>query len=377
MQALEYPGSETLVINTSTAPGSQPIIRPNAIIKADSLSFLIWDVADFKKQEEFMQDFGMLTHSKSSSELYMHGYEGSPYLYYGRKAKKSKFVGIGFTVNEKSDLSTLSQATGQPIEKLNRPGGGSVVRLMDPNGVVIEVCHGIKQLKKIDTRRDILNTNTRNNIVRINEGQRPPLIASPVLDIGHCVTGTNDFEGTTTWYMKHLGLIPTDVLCLEDGSPTVTFMRLDRGDKPSDHHAVVVGKGGGEGYLHSAYEVVDMDAVAQGQQFLKMKKKYKHFWGIGRHILGSQEFDYWYDPHGFEFEHYADGDVYTASHPTEYHPLDTGNIYAWGHDLPAAMFALKPAQILSMIKGLFNGQVTFSWIKLAKKAVSRSPRPWL
>jgi hypothetical protein len=32
------------------------------------------------------------------------------------------------------------------------------------------------------------------------------------------------------------------------------------------------------------------------------KKKYKSVWGVGRHILGSQIFDYWWDPTGFMIE---------------------------------------------------------------------------
>jgi catechol 2,3-dioxygenase-like lactoylglutathione lyase family enzyme len=374
---LEYPGSKTLAISKDTPPGSQPLIRPEAIIKADSLAYLIWDVANIDKQETFLHDFGMLTYKKNATDIYMRGYGSSPYLYYGRKAKKSAFVGIGFNVNNHKDLVTLSKKTGQRIEKIQRLGGGEMVSLMDPSGITVEVCFGIEKVNKIDTRRTALQANNSDNVTRINSGQRAPLMPSPVLKLGHCVLGTNLFEDTAHWYMRHLGLIPTDALCLEDGSPTVTFMRFDRGDNPSDHHAIVVGKGGGEGYLHSAYEVVDVDAVAQGQQFLKMTKKYKHFWGIGRHILGSQVFDYWNAPDGFEFEHYSDGDVYTSSHPTEYHPLDTGNIYAWGHDLPKAMFALKPAQVWGIVRGIIKGDVSFTWLKQAKKAVSRPARPWL
>ena len=31
-------------------------------------------------------------------------------------------------------------------------------------------------------------------------------------------------------------------------------------------------------------------------------------WGVGRHILGSQVFDYWYTPDEFMIEHYSDGE---------------------------------------------------------------------
>ncbi|MFC6908882.1 hypothetical protein ACFQGS_21715 [Novosphingobium lubricantis] len=37
------------------------------------------------------------------------------------------------------------------------------------------------------------------------------------------------------------------------------------------------------------------------------------FWGVGRHVLGSQVFDYWLDPNGFELEHWTDGDQLKAS----------------------------------------------------------------
>lgn len=373
---LQYPGSDTLPINKKTPPGSQPINTPDAYIKADALAYLIWDVADLSVQETFLTDFGMLTEHKTSKELFMRGYGDSPYLYFGRKAKKSAFVGMGIKVNSRQDLKVLSQKTGKPIQKIPRINGGEMVSLLDPNGIVIEVTFGIAPVKEIVTRREPLPTNSSGNLLRVNSGQRAPLMPSPILKLGHCVTGTPNFENTLHWYLQHLGLIATDVLCLPDGSPTVTFLRFDRGDKPADHHSIVVGKGSA-GYLHSAYEVVDMDAVAQGQQYLKMKKKYKHFWGIGRHLLGSQVFDYWHGPDDFEFEHYADGDAFTSDNPTQYHPLDSGNIYSWGHDLPKAMFALKPAQLLGVVRGLIKGDVKLAWLKQAKKAISRPARPWL
>ena len=37
---------------------------------------------------------------------------------------------------------------------------------------------------------------------------------------------------------------------------------------------------------------------------------YFRSWGIGRHIQGSQIFDYWRDPDGFLVEHFTDGDMF-------------------------------------------------------------------
>ena len=184
----------------------------------------------------------------------------------------------------------------------------------------------------------------------------------------------SDFDQSWAWYRKHLGLLPTDVLCSATGRPLLAFNRLDKGSEPADHHTVVLAGGPEVGIMHSAFETFDQDAIGQGQQFLKMKG-WKHFWGIGRHILGSQIFDYWLDPHGFEVEHYADGDVFDDAHATGYHLLDRGGLWAWGNDVPDAM---KPKPTLKMLIALLFGssdkrKVLFEM----KKAMDRVPRPWL
>lgn len=374
--ALVYPGSEGTLVNSVTPPGSRPLLRPEPIVKVDRLAYLLWDVADIAAQEEFLLDFGMCTIVSTTDALIMRGHGSEHYLYVGQLAKKTAFRGAGFCVNSLDELNCLADATGEKVAQLNRPGGGHVVTLCGPNDLIIEVCYGIGEVDPLDTRTEALPVNTPSEKKRVNRGQRAPLEPSAVMKLGHCVTGVNNIEEALQWYMRHLGLIPTDVLCLGDATPAICFLRLDRGDEPADHHTFVVGKGAGEGYLHSAYEVLDVDSVAQGQQYLKMKK-YKHVWGIGRHILGSQIFDYWQDPNGFEFEHYADGDVFTADYPTGYHPLDPGNVYAWGQDMPASMLKPGPKQILSIFKGLIKGDITLGWLKQALKQTSRPPRPWL
>jgi hypothetical protein len=57
-------------------------------------------------------------------------------------------------------------------------------------------------------------------------------------------------------------------------------------------------------------------------------------WGVGRHLLGSQIFDYWRDPWGQKHEHYADGDLFDSSQKPGYHLLDRQGLYQWGPDLP-------------------------------------------
>jgi hypothetical protein len=57
-------------------------------------------------------------------------------------------------------------------------------------------------------------------------------------------------------------------------------------------------------------------------------------WGIGRHVLGSQMFDYWKDPWGSELEHWSDGDLFTAADPSNKAGLEDLLAVQWGQVHP-------------------------------------------
>jgi hypothetical protein len=85
-------------------------------------------------------------------------------------------------------------------------------------------------------------------------------------------------------------------------------MRCDRGEEWTDHHSVFLVGTGAPGHNHSAFETANIDDTFLGHFHLARNAEYRHEWGIGRHILGGQVFDYWTDPFGFTVEHWSDGD---------------------------------------------------------------------
>jgi hypothetical protein len=115
-------------------------------------------------------------------------------------------------------------------------------------------------------------------------------------------------------------------------------MRCDRGAEHTDHHTVGLAQvppGAPLGVHHTSFETIDLDAVGMGSEWLKAKGWDKqHVWGIGRHYLGSQVFDYWRDPFGNMIEHFADGDLFDASVPTALHPVGKESLYQWGPVVP-------------------------------------------
>ena len=61
-----------------------------------------------------------------------------------------------------------------------------------------------------------------------------------------------------------------------------------------------------------SFEVPDVDAVFMDHEYLTRLGKYEHMWGVGRHLLGSQVYDYWCDPYGRVHEQWADTDRLNA-----------------------------------------------------------------
>ena len=66
--------------------------------------------------------------------------------------------------------------------------------------------------------------------------------------------------------------------------------------------------------------MADFDDLMVGHDHLLADDR-RHYWGIGRHVLGGQIFDYWKDPLGFTVEHWTDSDLLTADAPGRRAPL--------------------------------------------------------
>ena len=133
--------------------------------------------------------------------------------------------------------------------------------------------------------------------------------------------------------MGRFGLIPSDVLTLHDGTPVLGFFRFDRGAEPADHHSIALIMGPEARLLHVATETLDIEAVGQGQHFLR--REVGPTTGASAAISWEvRSSSYWKDPVGDEWEHYADGDLMTADSPTGHQVFDRGGLWTWGDDLP-------------------------------------------
>ncbi|CAM5680507.1 hypothetical protein SVIOM342S_03704 [Streptomyces violaceorubidus] len=136
------------------------------------------------------------------------------------------------------------------------------------------------------------------------------------------VLQTQVFAHALDWYLDTLGMIVSDFHFLDgqrERGPVMAFIRCDQGGVAVDHHTLAMHLGPGTGYVHSAYQVTDLDAIAAGGEYLA-ERGYQRSWGIGRHIQGSQ-LDYWRDPNSFMLEHFADGDLFSCDVEPGWSPM--------------------------------------------------------
>ncbi|WP_413795175.1 MULTISPECIES: VOC family protein [unclassified Pseudomonas] len=330
---------------------AQPARHPQPTVKAQALGYLIFERPDLDLAERFLRDFGLRPVQRGPKTLYLRGTGTAPYCYRVHQAERTRFLGFGLALASRADLERIARLPGaSAIEALDGPGGGKRVRLTDPSGFLVEATHGQQPVESL-SHRAALPFNLVDEQPRINATQRPPITPPEIIKLGHVVLEVADFQATCTWYTQHFGFIPSDVQVLPDGSPAVAFLRLDLGETPADHHTLALAQGFMATYSHSAYEVVDTDAVGMGQRVLR-ECGWKHAWGIGRHILGSQIFDYWQDPWGDKHEHYCDGDLFTADRPAGLHAISAEAMSQWGQRMPRSF--TKPAISLSSLWALMR-----------------------
>jgi hypothetical protein len=137
------------------------------------------------------------------------------------------------------------------------------------------------------------------------------------------------------WFRETLGFVCSDDV-YEGSKDNLlgSFNRFDRGATYVDHHAFFCIRNNRAGLNHLSFEVQDIDDVFMGHEHMQRLGKYEHMWGIGRHLLGSQIYDYWSDPWGRVHEHWSDTDRLNAKNGSNLLSAEEGFRSQWGERAP-------------------------------------------
>lgn len=301
------------------------------IIRADDVAFPRFSAPDLDEMERFLRSFGMQRAARTDDALYMRGSDADHHVHVTHLGAPG-FLGLAFRAT-RADLEVLAAATGAQVEPSGEPGGGLVVHLHDPDGRVVDVVADLDPVTPVEVRAHP-PLNVGDQRPRVDVLQRVPLGPSQVKRFGHAAIKTTSLATLADWYSRTLGLLVSDDVYLSTPEePLGRFMRCDRGDLPADHHSLLILETGEVRLGHCAWEVADVDDLMAGHDHLLADQR-RHYWGVGRHVLGGQVFDYWKDPLGFTVEHWTDADLLTSVVPAGARSL-VEPINQWGPAPPA------------------------------------------
>lgn len=325
--------------------GEHPGRSRNPVIKVHDIAWLEFAKPDLLRAEAFAQAFGFSTSSRSDDEIHLRGTDpGAPCVIL-RRGRRTRFLGVAFRAQDEIDVLRLADSTGAPTRALPESIGGLAVDLTDPSGIPVHVVAGTHSLPELP-RQQPHTFNFGHDLLRTNTTQRPPQIPTRVQRLGHVVLQSTRYLEALNWYLDNLGMIVSDFLYFpgqRDRGPAMSFIRCDRGDTPTDHHTLAMALGPRNRYVHSAYQVADLDAMAAGGEYLQ-HRGYQRSWGIGRHIQGSQLFDYWRDPDGFLVEHFADGDMFDNTLEPGWAAFTASGLAQWGPPVTKDFLGTAPSR---------------------------------
>lgn len=299
---------------------------------AHDILYARYELTDLDLAEVFMTDFGLVTVARDDRLLRMRAVESAPWVYEAVAGERNRFLGLGFAVGSSAALERLSSLPGSsPVQALGGSGSGHVVRMTMPDGFEIDAVWGTEAPHALGVRRPYaFNAGHRKR--RANASVRQRAEPAPALRLGHVVLHVSDHRASVAWLRERLGLLASDYFGPPTGDvadATGTFLRVDRGSELVDHHCLLVLGSERIGVHHISFEMQDLDHVMAAHEHLA-SRGWQLDCGVGRHLLGSQIYDYWRDPAGFRVEHYTDGDVVNHEHQATVFSGTAAETTQWG-----------------------------------------------
>jgi hypothetical protein len=306
-------------------------------INLNHIAHVYYTHKNLDKAHQFLLDFGFSVTQRSDDKIYYRGYGTEPFLYCASKGTEDVFGGAAWVVDSIEDLKLATKLPGAtPIHDSDAPGGGKRVTFYDPvDNFPFHLVYGQTSVQITETFPELQYNFPTSKHRPVNKTQRFKQGPAPVHKLGHFGLCVTDFNKAVEFYTSNFNFKPSDFVY--DGKTNhdhTVFLHLDRGKEMVDHHSFFFFQGPKFHVHHSSFEVFDFDIQMLGHTWLT-EKKYENCWGVGRHVMGSQIFDYWFDPSRFMVEHYVDGDLVNDETPTSRTKAGPGNLHVWGPEVPA------------------------------------------
>lgn len=294
---------------------------PAAVHSVHRFTFTVPDLAEAAR---FYTCFG-LDVRRDGDRLHLRTF-GHPHVWAhvleGGERKRLQYVAYGIHADDVDSFAQRIAAQGrarEPHPLAQEPG----LWLRDPDGLALQLVVAPKVSPSAPSVPRLPVP------VAPGQGQAAPRSRlGPVRPryLSHILQFTPDVPGMLAFCSSMLGLRLSD-----RSGDAIAFLHTPHG---SDHHLVAFAKSDGPGLHHSSWDVPGLDEVGQGMDQMR-SAGYGEGWGVGRHVLGSNYFNYVQDPWGSFCEYSAGIDHVPAGldWPAADHPAEDA-LFVWGPAVP-------------------------------------------
>jgi catechol 2,3-dioxygenase-like lactoylglutathione lyase family enzyme len=302
--------------------------RPD-VLAAHSVDRFVFTVPDLAVAHKFYEAFGLrIIQENARLDLYTFG---NPHcwgsIFQDGSRKQLQFVRMGIFAQDADAFRERIHKAGASMDPHPLAAGLPVesgsMWVKNPDGMPMQLVVASKVSPSAPTqptsRLPALSGRgaapSRSQVARV----RPR-------NLSHILMFSPDVPRMVAFCESMLGLRLSD-----RNADAIAFCHTPHG---SDHHLVAFAKSNAVGLHHTSWDVGSFDEVGQGAEQMR-QAGWGQGWGVGRHVLGSNYFNYVEDPWGSFCEYSAgidfippDLDWPAADHPPE------DSFYVWGPSVP-------------------------------------------
>ena len=301
--------------------------RRGELAAVHSLDHVGFDVPDLEEARRFYETFGLDVQDGTDPagskrlEVRAHG-DPRAWLFIGQsKTARKKLGWLSFGAYEE-DMPAIHARLDKLAKRVAAPS------TREPHAMFYEGPHGVVLEVRATPKRTVDQPDSPVHRPRDNARGAPLRSKSWAVKptrLSHALVFSPDIAETVAFYTEALGLR------VSDDSPGIVFLHTPHG---GDHHLVAFARSTSSGLHHVSWSVPSFDDVGLGAMQMS-EKGYVRGWGVGRHVLGSNYFQYVRDPWGsyseysFDIDHIPSDLDWPASSQS---PED--GFYLWGPNVP-------------------------------------------
>jgi catechol 2,3-dioxygenase-like lactoylglutathione lyase family enzyme len=307
-------------MNKPTSTGS----RRQGVVAVHSIDRFVYSVPDLAVATAFYSAFGLdVRVSGDHIDLYTVGHPHCwASIYQGGERKQLQYVRYGIFAEDEAAFRQRIDTLGIASDP-HALGDANGIWLRDPDGIAAQIVVAPKVSPSAKT--------VPSPVAPVAQGAGAAPSRSAVKkvfprNLSHILRYSPDVPRMVAFCQDVLGLRLSD-----KSLDIIAFIHTPHG---SDHHLVAFAKSHAPGLHHSSWDVGSVHEVGAGAEQMRIAG-WGDGWGVGRHVLGSNYFNYVLDPWGSFCEYSCDIDFVPADldwSAAEHPPEDS--LYVWGPPVP-------------------------------------------